>query len=180
DHGWGFLLESDGVSSGSGVKVVEWSRGRGGGEELQNMPYCLEEHIRCLECRDQYAVLSGRVDTSGSFQMCIDYHELNKINVKNRYPLSRIDNFFDQLQGSSVYSKIDLRSGYHQLRIRKEDMTVFKTRYGHYEFQVMPFGLTNAPAFFDHVIDIEGIHIDPTKIESIKDWTSPKTPTEIR
>nr|GEU39389.1 reverse transcriptase domain-containing protein [Tanacetum cinerariifolium] len=83
-----------------------------------------------------------------SFRMCIDYQELNKLTVKNRYPLPRINDLFDQLQGSSVYSKIDLRSGYHQLRVRKEDIpkTAFKTRYGHYEFQVMPFGLTNAPA----------------------------------
>ncbi|GJY38099.1 putative reverse transcriptase domain-containing protein [Tanacetum coccineum] len=86
----------------------------------------------------------------GSFRMCIDYRELNKLTVKNRYPLPRIDNLFDQLQGSSVYSKIDLGSGYHQLRIRDDDIpkTAFKTRYGHYEFQVMPFGLTSAPIMF--------------------------------
>ncbi|GKA89471.1 putative reverse transcriptase domain-containing protein [Tanacetum coccineum] len=184
----------------------------------------------------------------GSFRMCIDYRELNKLTVKNRYPLPRIDDLFDQLQGSSIYSKIDLRSGYHQLRVREQDIpkTAFQTRYGHYEFQVMPFGLTNAPAvfmdlmnrvckpyldkfviifiddiliyskdekeheehlkpilellkkeklyakfskcefwipkvhFLGHVIDSIGIHVDPAKIESIKDWASPKTPTEIR
>ncbi|GJR31820.1 putative reverse transcriptase domain-containing protein [Tanacetum coccineum] len=184
----------------------------------------------------------------GSFRMCIDYRELNRLTVKNRYPLQRIDDLFDQLQGSSVYSKIDLRSGYHQLRVRDKDIpkTAFRTRYGHYEFQVMPFGLTNAPTMFmdlmnrvcrpyldkfvivfiddiliysktkeehdahlrlilellkkeelyakfskcdfwlskvqflGHVIDSEGIHVDPAKIESIKDWESPKTPTEIR
>nr|GEZ38890.1 putative reverse transcriptase domain-containing protein [Tanacetum cinerariifolium] len=152
----------------------------------------------------------------GSFRMCIDYRELNKLTVKNRYPLSRIDDLFDQLQGSSIYSKIDLRSGYHQLRVREADIpkTAFRTRYGHYKFQVMYFGLTNAPAismdlmnrvrkpyldkfmivfiddiliysknevqFLGHVIDSRGIHVDPTKIESVKDWESPKIPTEIR
>ncbi|GJR89352.1 putative reverse transcriptase domain-containing protein [Tanacetum coccineum] len=184
----------------------------------------------------------------GSFRMCIDYRELNKLTVKNRYPLPRIDDLFDQLQGSSVYSKIDLRSGYHQLRVREEDIpiTAFRTRYGHYEFQVMPFGLTNAPAvfmdlmnrvckpyldkfvivfiddiliysktkgehsehlkiildllkkeklyakfskcdfwlesvqFLGHVINREGVHVDPAKIEAVKNWPVPKSPTEVR
>ncbi|GJT99798.1 putative reverse transcriptase domain-containing protein [Tanacetum coccineum] len=179
-----------------------------------------------------------------SFRMCIDYQELNKLTVKNHYPLPRIDDLFDQLQGSIFYSKIDLRLSYHQLRVREGDIPkmAFRTRYGHYEFQVMPFGLTNAPIvfmnlmnrvckpyldkfviviliysknkeehkehlrlilellkkeelyakfskcefwipkvqFLGHVIDSQGIHMDPAMIKSIKDWPSPKTPMEIR
>ncbi|GJU13320.1 putative reverse transcriptase domain-containing protein [Tanacetum coccineum] len=91
----------------------------------------------------------------GSFQMYIDYRLLNKLTIKNRYPLPRIDDLFDQLQGSSMYSKIDLRSGYHQLRIKEEDIpiTTFRTRYDHFEFQVMSFGLTNAPAVFMNLMN---------------------------
>ncbi|GJS72509.1 putative reverse transcriptase domain-containing protein [Tanacetum coccineum] len=131
----------------------------------------------------------------GSFRMCIDYRELNKLTVKNRYPLPRIDDLFDQLQGSSVYSKIDLRSGYHQLRVRNEDIpkTAFRTRYGHYEFQTKEehdvhlrlilellkkeelyakfskcdFWLPKVQ-FLGHVIDSEGIHVDPAKMSSIR------------
>ncbi|GJV73146.1 hypothetical protein Tco_1493141 [Tanacetum coccineum] len=138
--------------------------------------------------------------------------------LSNRYPLPRIDDLFDQLQGSRYFSKIDLRSGYHSLRVREEDIpkTVFRMRYEHFEFTVMPFGLINATAskeehevhlklilkllenetlfekfsicefwlqedhFLRHVVKNEGIHVDPSKIETIKNWKPPKTPTDIR
>ncbi|GJS16809.1 putative reverse transcriptase domain-containing protein [Tanacetum coccineum] len=182
------------------------------------------------------------------FRMCIDYRELNKLTIKNRYPLPRIDDLFDQLQRSQFFfSKIDLRSGYHQLRVHEDDIpkTAFRTGYGYFEFTVMPFGLTNAPAvfmdlmnrvcrpyldkfvivfiddiliysktreehvehlrlvlkllkkkklyakfskcefwlrevkFLRHVINGNGIHVDPSKIEAVKNWKAPRTPTEV-
>ncbi|KAI3827783.1 hypothetical protein L1987_01866 [Smallanthus sonchifolius] len=184
----------------------------------------------------------------GSFRICIDYRELNKLTIKNRYPLPRIDDLFDQLQGSTCFSKIDLRSDYHQLRVQEDDIpkTAFRARYGHYEFMVMPFGLTNAPAvfmdlmnrvckpyldkfvivfideiliysktkadheqhlrlvldllkkeqlyakfskcefwlkevqFLGHIVNDKGIHVDPAKIKTVKNWNAPKTPTEVR
>ncbi|GJS40374.1 putative reverse transcriptase domain-containing protein [Tanacetum coccineum] len=215
---------------------------------IRDFPEVFPDDLPGLPPPRQGALVLFVKKKDGSFRMCIDYRELNKLTFNNRYPLLRIDDLFDQLQGSSVYSKTDLRSGYHQLRIKEEDIpiTAFRTRYGHFEFQVMPFGLTNTPAvfmdlmnrvckpylgkfvivfiddilvyskdeeehgkhlkiilellkkerlyakfskcdfwldsvqFLGHVIDRNGVHVDPAKIEAIRNWDAPTTPTEVR
>ena len=185
---------------------------------------------------------------NGTLRMFIDYRQINKVIVKNKYLLPIIEDLFDQLKGASVFSKIDLRSRYYQLRVREVDVpkTAFRTRYGHYEFLVMPFGLTNAPAafmdlmnrvfhpyldqfvlvfiddilvyskdaqehehhlrivlqtlrekklfeklskcdfwlkevsFLGHIVSVEGIRVDPVKIEAIMNWKPPRNVPEVR
>nr|GEU43911.1 putative reverse transcriptase domain-containing protein [Tanacetum cinerariifolium] len=117
----------------------------------------------------------------GFFRMCIDYRELNKLIVKNHYPLPKINDLFDQLQGSSVYSKIDLRSGYHQLKVRDEDIpkTAFRMRKEklYAKFSKCDFWI-NIVQFLGHVIDSQGTHVDPAKIKVVKNWASPTTPIQ--
>ncbi|GJW18943.1 putative reverse transcriptase domain-containing protein [Tanacetum coccineum] len=122
----------------------------------------------------------------GALCMCIDYRELNKLTIKNRYPLSRIDDLFDQLQRARYFSKIDLRSGYHHLRVHEDDIPkiAFQTRYGHFEFMVMPFGLTNALAVFILRMNMRfiwaGVGIAEEGRVAVKNWKAPTTPYEIR
>jgi len=184
----------------------------------------------------------------GSMRLCVDYRQLNKVTIKNRYPLPRIDDLMDQLVGAEVFSKIDLRSGYHQIRVKVEDISkpAFRTSYGHYEYSVMPFGVTNAPSvfmeymnrifhpyldqfvvvyiddilvnskldeehvehlrivlqvlkekqlfaklskcefwlrevsFLGHVISKGGIAVDPSKVDAVMQWESPKSVFEVR
>ncbi|GKA93763.1 putative reverse transcriptase domain-containing protein [Tanacetum coccineum] len=125
----------------------------------------------------------------GSFRMCIDYKELNKLTIKNRYPLPRIDDLFDQLQGSQYFSKIDLRSGYHWLRVHEDDIpkTAFRTRYGSDEtseeklyakFSKCEFWLREVQ-FLGHVINEDVIYVDPSKIEAVKNWEAHRTLSEV-
>ena len=184
----------------------------------------------------------------GTLRMCIDYQQINKVTVKKKYPLPRIEDLFNQLKGAGVFSKIDLRSGYYQLRVKDVDVpkTAFRTRYGHYEFLVLPFGLTNAQtafmdlmnrvfrpyldqfvvvfiddilvysrdeqeheqhlkivlqtlrekklyaklskcdfwlkeiSFLGHIVSVEGIRVDPVKIEAVVNWKPPRSVTEVR
>ncbi|KAL0544253.1 hypothetical protein IC582_019366 [Cucumis melo] len=136
-------------------------------------------------------------------RLCIDYRELNKVTVKNKYPLPWIDDLFDQLQGATMFSKIDLRSRYHQLRIKDSNVpnTAFRSRYGHYEFIVMSFGLMNAStvfmdlmnrvfrefldtfvivSFLGHVVSKAGVFMDPAKIEEVTSWPRSSTVSEVR
>jgi len=184
----------------------------------------------------------------GSMRLCIDYRQLKKVTIKNRYPLPRIDDLMDQLVGARVFGKIDLKSGYHQIKVKDEDMQkmAFRTRYGHYEYTVMPFGVTNTPgvfmeymyrifhayldrfvvvfindiliyskseeehaehlkivlqvlkekklyaklskyefwlsevSFLGHVVSSGGIAVDPSKVDAISQWETPKSVTEVR
>ena len=125
----------------------------------------------------------------GTLRLCINYRQLNKMTVNNKYPLPRIDDLFDQWKGTSVFLKIDLRSGFHQLRIQDADVhkMAFRTWYGHYEFLVMPFGLTNAPAafidlmnsvFLRYVTQFVVVFIDDILVYA-KDWEDHDTHLRI-
>ncbi|CAA0840348.1 Uncharacterized mitochondrial protein AtMg00860, partial [Striga hermonthica] len=221
-------------------------------KELQELKAQIQELLRLGFIRSSVSPWGAPVlfvkKNDGSMCMCIDYRDLNRLTIKNKYPLHRIDDLFYQLRGACVFSKIDLRSGYHQLKIKESDIakTAFGTRYGHYEFVVMPFGLSNAPAvfmnlmnrifhpyldhfvivfiddiliysksqkeheehlrvvletlrreklyakfskcefwlqrvaFLSHVITQAGIEVDPSKVSAVQNWSTPKSPSEVR
>ena len=118
--------------------------------ELQELKVQIQELLGKGFIRPWSAPVLFAKKKDKTLRLCIDYRQLNRVTIKNRYPLPRIDDLFDQLRGARVYSKIDLRTGYHQLRVREADIpkTAFRMWYGHFEFTVMPFGLTNAPTTF--------------------------------
>ncbi|CAA0841948.1 Uncharacterized mitochondrial protein AtMg00860, partial [Striga hermonthica] len=221
-------------------------------KELQELKTQIQELLRLGFIRPSVSPWGAPVlfvkKKDGSMRMCIDYRDLNRLTIKNKYPLPRIDDLFDQLRGACVFSKIDLRSGYHQLKIKESDIakTAFRTRYGHYEFVVMPFGLSNAPdvfmdlmnrifhpyldqfvivfiddiliysksqkeheehlrvvletlrreklyakfskcefwlqrvSFLGHVITQAGIEVDPSKVSAVQNWSTPRSPSEVR
>ncbi|CAA0819578.1 Uncharacterized mitochondrial protein AtMg00860, partial [Striga hermonthica] len=221
-------------------------------KELQELKAQIQELLRLGFIRPSVSPWGAPVlfvkKKDGSMRMCIDYRDHNRLTIKNKYLLPRIDDLFDQLRGAYVFSKIDLRSGYHQLKIKESDIakTAFRTRYGHYEFVVMPFGLSNAPAvfmdlmnrifhpyldqfviafiddiliysksqkeheehlrvvletlrreklfakfskcefwlqrvsFLGHVITQAGIEVDPSKVSAVQNWSTPRSPSEVR
>ncbi|GKC37048.1 putative reverse transcriptase domain-containing protein [Tanacetum coccineum] len=124
----------------------------------EDLPLCeVEFHIDLVLEATLGAIVLFVKKKDCSFRMCIDYQELNKLTIKNCYPLPKIDDLFDQLQESQNFSKRDLHSGYHKLRVREEDIpkTAFRTRYKHFKFTVIPFGLTNALAVFIDLMNRE-------------------------
>ncbi|CAA0816896.1 Uncharacterized mitochondrial protein AtMg00860, partial [Striga hermonthica] len=221
-------------------------------KELQELKVQIQELLRLGFIRPSVSPWGAPVlfvkKKDGSIHMCIDYRDLNRLTIKNKYLLPRIDDLFDQLRGACAFSKIDLRSGYHQLKIKESDIAkiAFRTRYGHYEFVVMPFGLSNAPAvfmdlmnrifhpyldqfvivfiddiliysksqkeheehlrvvletlrreklyakfsksefwlqrvaFLGHVITQAGIEVDLSKVSAVQNWSTPKSPSEVR
>lgn len=235
-----------------GTRPVSMASYRMSASELSELKKQLEELLEKNFIRPSVSPWGAPVllvkKKDGSMRICVDYRQLNKVTIKNKYPLPRIDDLMDQSIGASIFSKIDLRSGYHQIKVKDEDVqkTAFRTRYGHYEYSVMPFGVTNAPgvfmeymnrifheyldrfvvvfidnilvysksvaehaehlrivlevlkerklyaklskcefwlkevSFLGHVISDGGISIDPSKVEAVLQWDTPKSATEVR
>ncbi|KAK9109466.1 hypothetical protein Sjap_017526 [Stephania japonica] len=235
-----------------GTKPISIPPYRMAPKELRELQVQIEELLKKGFIRSSMSPWGAPVlfvkKKDGTLRMCIDYRQLNRVTIRNKYPLPRIDDLFDQLKGAKWFSKIDLRSGYHQLRVRDSDisLTAFTSRYGHYEFSVMPFGLTNAPAMFmdlrhrvfkpyldhfvivfiddimiysktqdehshhlrvtlhtlkdnrlyaklskcefwvsevkflGHVVNVEGISVDSSKVEAIQKWPTPTMVSDVR
>jgi len=235
-----------------GTKPVSMAPYRMSASELAELKKQLEDLLDKKFVRPSVSPWGASVllvkKKDGSMRLCIDYRQLNKVTIKNRYPLPRIDDLMDQLVGARVFSKIDLRSGYHQIKVKDEDTqkTAFRTRYGHYEYSVMPFGVTNAPgvfmeymnrifhayldrfvvvfiddiliyskskeehaehlkivlqvlkekklyaklskcefwlnevSFLGHIISGSGIVVDPSKVDAVSQWETPKSVTEVK